>query len=151
MGCACSVWATLGLPPLTACVLSPSTLLRLQVALQRNCLKGALVCMHFPGLGRSGSGSRVLHKGRLGWACILCPSQVRAAQATRCLRSATLQYSCLESSMDRGVWWATVHGVTESQTRLRINTFTFKCHLCPDTKCECGDRKGRGARKAKMN
>ena len=22
-----------------------------------------------------------------------------------------LQYSCLENSMDRGVWWATVHGV----------------------------------------
>ena len=27
-----------------------------------------------------------------------------------------LQYSCLENSMDRGVWWATVHGVTKSQT-----------------------------------
>ena len=25
----------------------------------------------------------------------------------------TLQYSCLENPMDRGVWWATVHGVTE--------------------------------------
>jgi len=24
-----------------------------------------------------------------------------------------LQYSCLENSMDRGVWWATIHGVTE--------------------------------------
>ena len=24
-----------------------------------------------------------------------------------------LQYSCLENSMDRGAWWATVHGVTE--------------------------------------
>ena len=29
-----------------------------------------------------------------------------------------LQCSCLENSMDRGAWWATVHGVTESQTRL---------------------------------
>ena len=29
-----------------------------------------------------------------------------------------LQDSCLENSMDRGVWWATVHGVTENQTRL---------------------------------
>ena len=29
-----------------------------------------------------------------------------------------LQYSCLENSMDRGVWQATVHGVTKSQTRL---------------------------------
>ena len=29
-----------------------------------------------------------------------------------------LQYSCLENSMDRGAWQATVHGVAESQTRL---------------------------------
>ena len=27
-----------------------------------------------------------------------------------------LQYSCLENSMDRGAWWAAVHGVTKSQT-----------------------------------
>ena len=27
-----------------------------------------------------------------------------------------LQYSCLENPMDRGVWWATVHGVVKSQT-----------------------------------
>ena len=26
-----------------------------------------------------------------------------------------LQYSCLENSMDRGAWWATVHGVTKSR------------------------------------
>ena len=30
-----------------------------------------------------------------------------------------LQYSCLENSMDRGAWWATVHGVTKHQTQLR--------------------------------
>ena len=30
-----------------------------------------------------------------------------------------LQYSCLENSMDRGTWWATVHGVATSQTRLK--------------------------------
>ena len=29
-----------------------------------------------------------------------------------------LQYSCLENFMDRGGWWAPVHGVTKSQTRL---------------------------------
>ena len=83
-----SVWATLGLPPLMECVLSRSTLLRLQVALQGNCLQWALGCEHFPGLTRSGSGSWVLHKGAVGWACTSCPSQVRAAQLTRCLASA---------------------------------------------------------------
>ena len=30
-----------------------------------------------------------------------------------------LQYSCLENSMDRGAWWATVHGVAKTQTRLK--------------------------------
>ena len=29
-----------------------------------------------------------------------------------------LQYSCLENPMDRGAWWATVHGVTQSWTQL---------------------------------
>ena len=29
-----------------------------------------------------------------------------------------LQYSCLEDFMDREAWWATVHGITKSQTRL---------------------------------
>ena len=29
-----------------------------------------------------------------------------------------LQYSCLENPMDRGAWWATVHGVAKSRTRL---------------------------------
>ena len=29
-----------------------------------------------------------------------------------------LQQFCLGSSIDRGAWWATVHGVTKSQTRL---------------------------------
>ena len=31
------------------------------------------------------------------------------------------QYSCLENPMDRGVWWATVHGVPNSQTRLNTH------------------------------
>ena len=36
-----------------------------------------------------------------------------------------LQYSCLEDSMDREAWQATVRGVAKSQTRLSDFTFTF--------------------------
>ena len=36
-----------------------------------------------------------------------------------------LQYSCLENSMDGGGWWATVHAVAKSQTRLSNFTFTW--------------------------
>ena len=36
-----------------------------------------------------------------------------------------LQYSCLENPMDGGAWWATVHGVANSRTRLSDFTFTF--------------------------
>ena len=30
-----------------------------------------------------------------------------------------LQYSCLDNPMDRGPWWATVHGIAESRTWLK--------------------------------
>ena len=33
-----------------------------------------------------------------------------------------LQYSCLENPMGRGVWWAAVHGVSESQTRVSTHS-----------------------------
>ena len=33
-----------------------------------------------------------------------------------------LQYPCLENSMDRETWWAIVHGVAKSQTRLSDTT-----------------------------
>ena len=36
-----------------------------------------------------------------------------------------LQYSCLENPMDGGAWWAAVHGVAKSWTRLSDFTFTF--------------------------
>ena len=39
-----------------------------------------------------------------------------------------LQYSCLENPMDRGAWWAAVHWVAKSQTRLSDFTFTFYFH-----------------------
>ena len=40
--------------------------------------------------------------------------------------SYALQYSCLENSMNRGAWWATVHGVEKGRTRLS----DFHFHLC---------------------
>ena len=39
-----------------------------------------------------------------------------------------LQYSCLENSMDGGSWWAAVHRVLKSWTRLSDFTFTFHSH-----------------------
>ena len=36
--------------------------------------------------------------------------------------------SCLENPMDGGAWWATVHGVTKSQTQLSNFTLTFHFH-----------------------
>ena len=39
-----------------------------------------------------------------------------------------LQCSCLENPRDRGAWWAAVHGVTKSWTRLSDFTFTFHFH-----------------------
>ena len=39
-----------------------------------------------------------------------------------------LQYSCLENPVDEGAWWAAVHGVAKSQTRLSDFTFTFHFH-----------------------
>ena len=39
-----------------------------------------------------------------------------------------LQYSCLENPMDGGAWWAAVHGVVKSWTRLSDFTFTFHFH-----------------------
>ena len=38
-----------------------------------------------------------------------------------------LQYSCLENPMDGGAWWAAVHAVAKSQTRL--SDFTFTSHF----------------------
>ena len=39
-----------------------------------------------------------------------------------------LQFSCLENPMDGGTWWAAVHGVAKSWTRLSNFTFTFHFH-----------------------
>ena len=39
-----------------------------------------------------------------------------------------LQYSCLANPMDGEAWWAAVHGVAKSRTRLSDFPFTFHFH-----------------------
>ena len=85
---ACSVLVTLGLPPLKLCVLFPSL----------HSSGSRLLCQELsevgPGL-HALSRSKLLRfrfwctpqRRRLGCACVLCPSQVWAAQVTRCLVS----------------------------------------------------------------
>ena len=85
-----AVWAALGLSPLMACAFLVCT------AQSLGCSTGELFKM--------GPGLRVLprfkplrfmflgtpQRHRLGWAWVLCPSQVRTAQVTRCLASTLL-------------------------------------------------------------
>ena len=44
----------------------------------------------------------------------------------------SLQYSCLKNPIDRGAWWATVHGVSESHTigRLTLCKMNFYLTQC---------------------
>ena len=121
VGIAHSVWVTLGLPPLTACVLFLSTLLRLQVALKGNFPKQALGCMHFPGLshsvqvlrystkaqirlglrfvpfpGLSSSGEQVLDKHTLPrWVVHIITSLVPATQFLGCNTRVSSQVCCV--------------------------------------------------------
>ena len=53
----------------------------------------------------------------------------KASQKTGEGNGTPLQYSCQENPMDRGAWWAAVHGVTKSRTRLRDLTVTFHFHV----------------------
>ena len=58
-----------------------------------------------------------------------------------------LQYSCLENPMDRGAWWATIHGVAKSQKWLKwlsTHVFTFCLFVIPgpkSLKCFWGEAK----------
>ena len=62
-----------------------------------------------------------------------CPSQTPRVYSNLCHwvgegDGTPLQYSCLENPMDGGAWWAAVHGITRSRTRLSDFTFTFHFH-----------------------
>ena len=61
-----------------------------------------------------------------------------------------LQYSCLENPMDRGAWWATVHGVIKNWTRLSNLACmqapfseTWKEWVYSEDRSHEGDRGGR--------
>ena len=61
-----------------------------------------------------------------------------------------LQYSCLENPMDREAWWAVVHGVAKSRTRLSDFAFTFHFHalekeIAPTPVFLPGESQGRGS------
>ena len=55
-----------------------------------------------------------------------------------------LQFSCLENSMDGGAWWATLHRVTKSQTRLSAQPSRPGGGCCSDmtggARCRCQGR-----------
>ena len=74
------------------------------------------------------------------WALVLCGQRWLFANQTYNMvfiemplaregNGTPLQYSCLENPMDTGAWWAAVHGVTKSWTRLSDFTFTFTFHF----------------------
>ena len=50
-------------------------------------------------------------------------------------RGNPLQYSCLENHMDRGAGWATIHGVTKNQTRLKQLSTYMQAHLTRNILC----------------
>jgi len=54
--------------------------------------------------------------------------RVKARQISGEGNGTPLRCSCLENPMDGGAWWAAVHGVASSQTRLSDFTFTFHFH-----------------------
>ena len=70
--------------------------------------QGALVVKHLPANAEDMRGEFDPWVGKIPWR--------RAWQP--------LQYPCLEDPMAGGAWWATVHGVVKSQTRLRSHTGT---------------------------
>ena len=56
------------------------------------------------------------------------------------------QHSCLENPMDGGAWWAAVHGVSKSRTRLSDFTFMHRRRKWqPTTVFLPGESQGRGS------
>ena len=56
--------------------------------------------------------------------CRRCRFNPQVRRAPGAVNGNPLQYSCLENSIDRGAWRATVHGVAKSRTQLSTHTHT---------------------------
>ena len=50
-----------------------------------------------------------------------------------------LQYSCLGNAINRGAWWAAVHGVTKHQTQLMLSMLS-EWNSCESQKVRCNSR-----------
>ena len=74
-----------------------------------------------PGRLLSTGSQRVGHD----WATSLIKEYLSSRIAFREGNGTPLQHSCLENPMGGGAWWAAVHGVAGSRTRLSAFTFTF--------------------------
>ena len=120
VGSAHSVWSTLGLPKLKVACAS-----RVYTAQAIGCSAGVLSKVGLP--FRAPLRSKLLrflgtpHRHRPGWACVLCPSQARAAQATRCLASALSQVSC-SSYSPPWFWLLSFPGVQQEHC--------LRCAMC---------------------
>ena len=69
------------------------------------------------------------------WAIKEAPVNSNSTQLNKIIGEGNgnpLQYSCLENPMDGEAWLATVHGVTESQTRLSDFTFFLSWLKTPE-------------------
>ena len=81
------------------------------------------ICAHLPIIRAGSGGSEVKASAHNAGDLDSIPGSVRSSGEGN---GNPLQYSCLENTMDRGAWWAIVHGVAKSWTQL--GDFTFTSH-----------------------
>ena len=98
------------------------------------CRERALSCVHFPGLSRSSSGFRVLHKDADSDGPAFCAFPIRAAQAARSLTStlspgaARLLPSPVPASVSRCVW-SSAPCVSSGELSLAVTLLADVNHL----------------------
>ena len=78
--------------------------------------------------------SQMRNGGSLSLNSLLCKNHSPLDRSPGEGNGNPLQYSCLENSMDTGAWWATVHRVTKSWTRLK-RLSTHACNKCVQQGC----------------